>query len=92
MSTVGGLKVDPALPEGPLAPGDYSYRAFFESGDTDVILDATAACEPFTIDKGDLDISTNIHNAAHVDVTNTSIALGSVIHDTATLERRGRRL
>jgi hypothetical protein len=85
MSTAGGLKVDPALPKGPLAPGDYSYRAFFESGNTDVILDATAACEPFTIDKGDLQLDTDIHNAAHANVTNTSIALGSVIHDTATL-------
>ena len=85
MSTVGGLKVDPALPEGPLAPGDYSYRAFFESGDTDVILDATAACEPFTVEKGDLELDTIIHNAAHADVTNSSVPLGSVIHDTATL-------
>ena len=84
-STAGGLKVDEALPQGPLAPGEYSYRAFFESSNTDVILDATADCEPFTIEKGTLDLSTKIHNAAHTDVTNTNIALGSVIHDTATL-------
>jgi len=85
MSTVGGLVVDPALAETALAPGNYSYRAFFESGDTDLILDATADCEPFTVEKGTLTIATKVHNAAHADKTNGSVALGSVIHDTAKL-------
>jgi len=83
MSTASGLTVDPALAQGPLGPGDYSYRAFFTSGDTDIVLNATADCEPFTVDKGDLDIRTDIHNAAHAVVL--SVPLGSVVHDTATL-------
>ena len=83
MSTASGLSLDPALAQGPLGPGDYSYRAFFTSGDTDIVLNATADCEPFTVDKGDLDIRTDIHDAAHAVVL--SVPLGSIVHDTATL-------
>ena len=82
---VSGLdrSVDPALVQGPLGAGEYSYRADFESGDADVVGNAVGACEPFKVAKGDLTIRTDIHNAAHAIVT--SIAAGSVVHDTAAL-------
>jgi hypothetical protein len=77
------FSVDNGLAQGPLGAGAYSYMAVFESGDTNVALDATGACEPFTVNKGDLTIRTDIHNAAHAIVT--SVGPGSVVHDTATL-------
>lgn len=75
--------VDPALAEGPLGAGDYSYYAFFESSDTDVVTNAQSTCEPFTVDKGNVTIRTDIHDAAHAIVL--SVAAGSVVHDTATI-------
>jgi hypothetical protein len=40
-------------------------------------------CEPFTVNKADLQIRTDIHNAQHQVIT--SADAGAVVHDTATL-------
>ena len=84
MSTAGGLTLDPHLAQGPLAAGDYSYRAFFASGDTDVVLNATSDCEPFSVDQGTTDTSTAIHlDPSHTVVT--AINSGQSVHDSATV-------
>jgi hypothetical protein len=49
----------------------------------DNYLEATSDDEPLTVDKAQLSITTTIHNAAHAAVT--SVAPGSVVHDTAQL-------
>ena len=38
-----------------------------------------------TVDKAQLTIVTAIHNTSHNDITNTSVPVGSVVHDTATV-------
>ena len=84
MSTAGGLNSDPHLAQGPLAAGDYSYRAFFASGDTDVVLNATSDREPFSVHQGTTDTSTAIHlDPSHTVVT--AINSGQSVHDSATV-------
>jgi hypothetical protein len=73
--------VDDALPEGPLHAGGYGYVATFTSGNTNLVGNSTGVCEPLTIDKAQLAISTTIHNTSHEAITEGS--LGSVVHDTA---------
>jgi hypothetical protein len=80
-SPVTGL--DPELVEGPLGAGSYSYMAVFGSGDTGKVADAIGDCEPFTISKGDVTISTDIHDANHNIVT--TVHNTSVVHDTALI-------
>jgi hypothetical protein len=41
--------IDPALAKGPLAPGSYSYQAFFASGDPTKLIGSESACEPFHV-------------------------------------------
>jgi hypothetical protein len=50
--------VGPALQQGPLTVGEYSYRASFTSGDIAVVLDSAGACEPFKV-SGDSTTSTS---------------------------------
>jgi hypothetical protein len=38
-----------------------------------------------TVDKAQLRIVTQIHNAGHQDITNTNVPAGTVVHDTATV-------
>jgi hypothetical protein len=77
--------VDPALAEGPLAAGSYSYTAQFISGNENLVKSSTSDVEPLVIDKAQLGISTAIHGPAHTDITGTHQALGTVVHDTATV-------
>jgi hypothetical protein len=81
--------VDPALAKGPLGAGSYKYTAVFTSGNENVVKSSTAADEPLTINKAQLKITTQIHgvNGAHSDVggADTHVALGSTVHDTATV-------
>jgi hypothetical protein len=79
--------VDPALPEGPLGAGDYSYKATFITPTDANVAGSAADCEPITIDKATLGVTTQLHgvNGAHNNVTNTHVALGSTLHDTATV-------
>src|SRR6476620_8283099 len=53
--------------------GDNNYRG------------ETSACEPFTVDKAQLQVSTVVHNPAHDDITGQHVPLGSTAHDNATV-------
>jgi hypothetical protein len=64
-----------------LGAGSYSYKAFVAGNDNYVGSDS--GCEPFTVNKGDLTIRTDIHNALHQVIT--SADAGAIVHDTATL-------
>ena len=64
-----------------LEAGDYSFLATY-NGDSNY-AGSVAACEKVHVNKGQLAISTDIHNAAHAIIT--SAGLGSVVHDTATV-------
>ena len=67
-----------------LAAGKYAYRAVVASNDN--YTGATSDCEPFTVVKAPLTITTEVHNAAHADITNsTTVPLGSIVHDTANV-------
>jgi hypothetical protein len=69
-----------------LGAGGYSYFAFADlvgSEPGQSITVGIDGCEPFTVNKADLQISTDIHNAAHQVIT--SADAGAVVHDTATL-------
>src|SRR4029079_7499978 len=46
---------------------------------------AVSSCEPFTVNKAQLTATTKVHDASHTDITNGSVALGSIVHDTAKL-------
>jgi hypothetical protein len=65
--------------------GQHSYQASFTSGDTDVVESSTGPCEPFEVTKGTSKTSTEVHNAGHADITNGQVALGAIVHDTATV-------
>jgi hypothetical protein len=92
---VGGqsspASVDPALVEGPLAAGEYSYLAALISGDSNVVPDAIGDCEPFKISQGTTTSSTAIHLGATdgaggpVVVTGPISSANSVVHDSATV-------
>jgi hypothetical protein len=86
-SKTAANSVDPALVEGPLHAGDYSYKATFVTPTDANVTGSAADCEPVTIDKGDLKVSTTVHNPAHGAVT--EVALGAVVHDTATVTTPG---
>jgi hypothetical protein len=73
------------LPQGPLGAGEYSYKAFFVSGDNTLVADAEGDCEPFKVNKADVTTSTQVHNTAHTDITGTSVPVGTYIHDYATV-------
>jgi hypothetical protein len=86
----GMLTLDNQLPKGPLGAGVYGYLAFFDSGDDTVVNDAVGLCEPITVNKAQLGITTALHLGTDTgtpvaDVQNTSVALGSSIHDSATV-------
>src|SRR5439155_1359548 len=68
-----------------LAAGVYSYDASI-AADANYTAAGPATCEPLTVDKATPTITTQIHNAAHGNVGGaTHVALGSVVHDTATI-------
>jgi uncharacterized repeat protein (TIGR01451 family) len=72
--------------EGPLSPGDYSFEAQYLSGDDPNYSDSdVSSCEPFTVNKAQLTVTTKVHDANHNDITNSSVPLGSIVHDTAKL-------
>jgi hypothetical protein len=65
-----------------LAAGSYHYVVSY-SGNERYNPITASDCEPLTINKAQLAISTTIHNANHTAVT--SVFSGSVVHDTATV-------
>jgi hypothetical protein len=66
-----------------LGAGSYSYSATY-GGDGNY-GGSTGSCEPFTINMGDTTTATAVHNPSHQDVTGTSVALGTAVHDSATV-------
>jgi hypothetical protein len=92
-STAGGTQLNtlapdettgiahPSTSETALAAGTYNFMAVVAGNDN--YLGATSSCEPFTVDKAQLSIRTDIHNANHQIVT--SVSQGAVVHDTATV-------
>jgi hypothetical protein len=81
--TAGGV-VPNSSATGPLAAGDYSYRAVY-SGNANYDP-ATGACEPFKVAKGTPSLSTVVRDAGGAIVDNANPAvLGSQLHDTAIL-------
>ena len=48
-------------------------------------IGARSGPEPLTVDKAQLRIVTHIHNAAHGDITNTTVVPGTIVHDTANV-------
>jgi hypothetical protein len=65
----------------PLAHGSYGFKATVAEDDN--YLGDTSDCEPFTVNKGDLTITTYIHDSQHNVVT--SVPVNGIVHDTATL-------
>jgi hypothetical protein len=65
--------------------GQHAYQASFTSGDTNVVKSSTGPCEPFEVTKGTSTTTTEVHDANHTDMTNGQVALGAVVHDTATV-------
>jgi hypothetical protein len=65
--------------------GQHAYQASFTSGDTDVVKSSTGLCEPFEVTKGTSSTTTEVHDAGHADITDGQVALGAVVHDTATV-------
>jgi hypothetical protein len=80
------ISVGDGLPQTGLAPGKYGYKAVFTSGDANLATDAVGDCEPFEVVKGSPTTSTNVHNAAHTNITSGSVTVGAFVHDTATLD------
>jgi hypothetical protein len=68
-----------------LGAGGYSYAvtADLTSDGGQPLFVGADECEPFTVNKGDLTIRTDIHNYLHQVIT--SADAGAVVHDTATL-------
>src|SRR5262249_41683460 len=77
---------DPSSAKGPLsaAGGPYAFKADY-NGEGPNHEPATNGREPLAGEKADAGTSTVVHNASHVDKTNGSVGLGSVMHDTATV-------
>jgi hypothetical protein len=93
-STTGGTQLNtmapdsngiahPSTSETALAAGTYNFMAVVAGNDN--YLGATSNCEPFTVDKAQLTVTTAAHDANHNDITNGNVPLGSVTHDTATV-------
>ena len=83
LSLSSGMVDATAFAQGPLAADSYSFMASYP-GDTGNLA-ADSICEPFTVDKKQLSISTTVHDASDVDQTNSNVPLGSVMHDLATV-------
>jgi uncharacterized repeat protein (TIGR01451 family) len=67
-----------------LSPGMYSYLAVY-SGNKNYTA-KTAACEPFKVNQATPTLVTTVKDGQNVTVTNAApAALGSAVHDTATL-------
>jgi hypothetical protein len=74
----------------PGTPGDYCFFATW-AGDAHYPGGAShdSANECFTVPKLTPTITTDVHNASHSIITNTSVTQGTVIHDKATVTGSG---
>jgi len=77
----------PSDVKGPLGAGSYGFKASI-AGDVNYNGD-TSACEPLTVNKADLTITTAIHNVTlddhTTDIQGTSVPLGTSVDDQATV-------
>jgi hypothetical protein len=71
----------------PSSPGALSYKAHFNGDGNFVATDGD--CEPLTIDKLTPNITTQIHNPAHTDITGTTVNEGTIVHDKALVSGSG---
>ena len=74
------------------AAGDYAFRAHYNGdGNFDA---STSACEPFHVNTAASTTATELHNNANETVIplGSSVALGTNVHDKATVTRRTTRL
>jgi hypothetical protein len=71
----------PSTAFGPLSAGSYSFKAVYAGNDD--YNGSTGDCEPLTVRKARLSITTDIHDADHSSIT--SALVGSVVHDTASV-------
>ena len=76
----------PSDSSGALGAGEYHFQAHYDSDNEAVWADSDSLCEPLTVNKAQLEIVTQIHDAGHNAVGDAvSVPLGSVVHDTATV-------
>ncbi|HSX18136.1 MAG TPA: Ig-like domain-containing protein [Candidatus Saccharimonadales bacterium] len=92
--TTGGTQLNTVSPDGTgfahpstsetaLAAGTYNFMAVVAGNNN--YLGATSNCEPFTVNQSQLAMESKVHDSAHVDKTNGSVPLGSIMHDTAKI-------
>ena len=79
----GDATADRSAASAALDAGSYSYKA--SVADNANYLGDSSDCENFTVNKAQLTAATKVHDASHTDITGGSVALGSVVHDTAKL-------
>ena len=79
----GDATADRSAASAALDAGSYSYKA--SVADNADYLGDSSDCENFTVNKAQLTATTKVHDASHTDITGTSVALGSIVHDTAKL-------
>ena len=79
----GDATADRSAASAALGAGSYSYKA--SVADNANYLGDSSDCENFSVGKAQLTVATKVHDASHSDITNGSVALGSVVHDTAKL-------
>ena len=77
----------PSTAFGPLAAGSYSFRATY-SGDANYNT-STGPCEPLSVGKADTSTATTIHNVTNHNVGVTTVPLGSLVDDSATVTGTG---
>lgn len=75
-----------SAPFTPTTPGDYCFFGTW-AGNSNYPgrLSDNSANECFTVPKLPSSVVTQVHNAAHVAITNTSVTQGTVIHDNAVV-------
>ena len=73
-----------------LSAGSYSYKASL-AGDDNYTVDDATGCEPLTVNKGELHITTTPHDASHVAITSAGVPLGTKVHDVGVRLGRNRR-
>src|SRR4029077_6193201 len=79
----GDATSDRSAASAALDAGSYSYKASV-AGNANYLGDSSD-CENFSVNKAQLTATTKVHDANHNDITNGSVDLGSVVHDTAKL-------
>src|SRR5262249_41728069 len=69
--------------EGPLMAGSYAFHATFTNDPN--YQDTTSDCEPLTVNKADTTTTTQVHDAAHHNITGQWVSAGTIVHDSATV-------